>query len=477
MGLTRTLAVNTAVQLVGKVATTIMSIILVAALTRYLGVSGYGTYATVLAYTQFFAIFADLGVNIYLVRQLSSSTTDPEKELQTAFAIRVITNVIVVIVALGLMFFLPYSPLIRMGIVIAVWAIVAQSFNALFVSVLQARLQMKFAAISDVIGRLVLLGGALYVVASHHGIYGILIATTAGALLNLALTFFWSQRQVRLHLRWDPAAWRLMLQDALPISIISLLTYIYFKVDSVLLSVLPLHGGRVNTVEVGIYGTAYKVLEILLLVPTILIGNLFPIINRLSEEKDSRLAAILQQITEVLVMLSVAVSGMVFILAPQIIRLVAGPAFADAALPLQILSLAVLITYFSGLFTSTCLVLRLQRQLMVIYLVATVFNIVANSVFIPYFSYRAAAVTTFFTELVVLIPSFLLIQHRTQLRLRLGRIGAILLVALPLLGLLYWARDITLFITVPAGIVAYLGLLFSLRIVKREELQNMFVQS
>ena len=67
MSFTRKIALNTIVQIIGKVLTTLISLVLIAALTRYLGVSGYGQYTTIFAFTQFFAVLADFGFFLFLV--------------------------------------------------------------------------------------------------------------------------------------------------------------------------------------------------------------------------------------------------------------------------------------------------------------------------------------------------------------------------------------------------------------------------
>ena len=74
MSLTRRVAYNTVVQVVGKVLTTLISLVLIAALTRYLGVSGYGSYTTIFAYIQFFAVLADFGFFWFFLREISKAS-------------------------------------------------------------------------------------------------------------------------------------------------------------------------------------------------------------------------------------------------------------------------------------------------------------------------------------------------------------------------------------------------------------------
>jgi hypothetical protein len=59
----RTVATQTAVQVLGKIASIALGVAAIAIITRSLGREGYGWYATVMAYLQLFGIAVDLGLN------------------------------------------------------------------------------------------------------------------------------------------------------------------------------------------------------------------------------------------------------------------------------------------------------------------------------------------------------------------------------------------------------------------------------
>ena len=87
MSLTRGVAYNTTIQIVGKVITTIISLFIVAALTRYLGVAGFGQYTTIFAYTGFFGVLAVLGENDPGLSGASPLHSELEPVLQMIFQI------------------------------------------------------------------------------------------------------------------------------------------------------------------------------------------------------------------------------------------------------------------------------------------------------------------------------------------------------------------------------------------------------
>jgi len=105
----------------------ISSFILVGFLTRYLGLQGYGEYATVFAYTGFFAIIAEFGLDQVLVKELSLAKT--KSEMSKLFSEVIGLRLILILVSIGLAILssliLPYSVTVRLGILIA-------SFSSLF---------------------------------------------------------------------------------------------------------------------------------------------------------------------------------------------------------------------------------------------------------------------------------------------------------------------------------------------------------
>src|SRR4030042_2695008 len=73
MSVARKIAFNTAIQLVGKVITAATSVLVIAYLTRYLGVAGYGDYATIFAYLGIFGVIVDLGLFVIAVREIAKN--------------------------------------------------------------------------------------------------------------------------------------------------------------------------------------------------------------------------------------------------------------------------------------------------------------------------------------------------------------------------------------------------------------------
>ena len=472
MSVSRKIAGNTLVQLAGKAVTTVASLALVALITRSLGVSSYGGYIAVLAYGQFFAVFADLGINVYAVKRLSSKEGDVEREASAMYSIRLIGAVVILGIAALIVPFMPYDAAVKQSIWVVLFAIFAQTVNSLFVSVLQAELEMRYATFSEVAGRISILVFTAAAVLLHGGLMGVILATTAGNVINMVLSYVYAARFVRLRPALDWPLMRYIVRQSLPISITAILSYVYFKVDTVILSAVHLSGGRDSSVELGIYGSAYKVLELLQLIPTIFLGNLFPVLSSYVATDRKKAESLLQKAFNAMALVGFPITATVFILATPLIVFVAGAGFAPAAVPLRILAFAVLLTYFNGLLTYTALALGLQRNLIWVYAAATVFNVALNLIFIPQYSYLAAATTTCLTEVLVLFGAWLVCRGHISFSFSWRRPLHFALLTVILCAVLIPLRSLSILITGPLAVALYAALVLGTKGVTPAEVRS-----
>jgi hypothetical protein len=92
---------------------------------------------------------------------------------------------------------------------------------------------------------------------AHRSLGFLAIACTLIVSLsfNATTAFILSRRYATFRLRFDFAYWREFLRNSLPMGITAIITFTYFKMDTILLSVLQ------SNAHVGIYNVAYKIME------------------------------------------------------------------------------------------------------------------------------------------------------------------------------------------------------------------------
>lgn len=475
MSLTRKIAHNTIVQIVGKVITTLISLFLVAALTRYLGVSGYGQYTTIFAYTQFFAVLADFGFFWYLVREIAKPNAESDKITNNVLTFRSLIALAIFLVSFLISFLVPQYHDIRLGIGIIAAASFWMTLNGTYVGIFQNKLRMDKAALTDILGRLAIFGLIVYQIKNGASLNTILWSYFLGNMVNFFTSAYLGRIYLNFRFAFDFVLWKKIFWECLPISVVTILAMIYFKIDTVMLSLMR------SSTDVGIYGPPYKVVEILLLIPAIFMGNVFPIITRYIYEKNDQVQKVFQKAFDFLLVIAVPIVVGVIFTAPRIVQIIAGRDFvtihtvdpifglpATSSLALQILIIAVGISFLSHLFGYTVISLGKQTKLIWPNLILVLFNIGLNLILIPKISYIGAAITTVLTEALVVLLYLIIIRRYFDYKINLRILWKVVISGI-ILGLVLKSFDfLALWFLVPISAAAYILSLYLVKGISKE---------
>ncbi len=225
-------------------------------------------------------------------------------------------------------------------------------------------------------------GGLGFVVATE------VFAATCGAALGVALS-------VRLaHLTGCWVRWSDLARRSYAFNIYPLTQHLYDRIDVILLSKLA------GDYATGIYGMAYRVLGPLQMIPYGVFYNLLPSLSRNGWAPREKL-----RFERALgAMLGVAMVAVVCTLAfaAPAVRLVLGKQYMECVPAMKILIWAVIPMYINYALRIGLLALSREKVFIFTSLVCLVFNGTVNLIFIPMFSWRAAAVATIATEMVLL---------------------------------------------------------------------------
>lgn len=408
---------NTTAVVAGKVAALACSLLLIQLLTRELGPLGFGRYVVALVFAQLFGLAADLGVNVIALKRLATPGPADSAWVGMALGLRVATVAALAVVAAAVASVAGYDIATRQAILAALLGMAVQAFTAFFAAILQARLQSQRAAAAEAAGRVVTLALAFAVLRGGGGVVAVLLAQAAGTALQLGWTAAAALRLVACGRVWQPGRWRATLAESLPVGVSTLLGFVYFKADTLILSRVPLRGGRDNALEVGIYGAAYKVLEIVILVPGIFVGTLFPVVADAVHRGDrERAGHLVERAARLMLYFGAAAGATVWLYAAEIIGWIAGPLFAAAVLPLRILALGIAVNAVATVFTYSALALGRQARLAMVYGAAAVLNVAANWILIPRAGYTAAAAVTVATEVLVAVGALWVCGRTLPLR-------------------------------------------------------------
>lgn len=448
----RAVAWNTLVQMAGKTAVMAMGAVSIAILTRYLGAEGYGHFTLSLTYTQMFGVLADVGIFTILVREMSKYPERTEGLVGNGLAIRVVLGVAAVAVAASLALLLPYPDEVRLAIVIAGASLVLALANRSMVAVLQSRMAMGRAVVSETLGRATALAAAIAVVVLDLGLYAVVGSTVAGAAAAALITFVLVRRVVRIRFRFDRVVWRQLFTASVPLGLALAINEIYFRADTFIISLSQ------SFEEVGWYSLAYRLLELVAAFPGVFLASVFPILARYVAASDERLHRTIQAASDAFVLAGVPIALGGLVLAPDIVSLAGGDEFDPSITPLRILLFAAALGFVNGLFGYCLIAKDKQKNALWLNVIALSFNLVLNVVLVPIYGIVAAAAVTLASELVVLAGSFVLMRRHFDFfpsyRVALP-VGAS---AAAMAGVLWLLEDLPFAALLPLGMLIYGGL-------------------
>lgn len=405
MNANKKLAVNSVIQIVGKIIMTIVGLVSVRLLTTFLGVEGFGGYVTITTFLIMASILAELGLNVVLTTEIArSSQEDAERAISNIFTMRAVAVLAIVgVLSSSVVWLFPYEPEIQRLIVFGSLGTMGFSLAQVLVGIFQKQLRTDRLTLADLLARIVLVSGIVGLAWVDAISLSMVIAFYVLSGLVHFLFMYWSaQRYYRFGLAFDFPYWKKVAKEALPLFIIVAFNLVYYRIDTIMLSVIQ------DDIAVGLYGAAYKVLEILITFPGMFAGLLLPILAKYYWEDQTRFQAVFRQSFSLLAGLALPVTVGGILLSEGILELIAGEAFTPATQTLQILFVGIGCIFLGNFLGQTLIAAKLQSRSMYISIFGAVFNVGLNLVLIPRFSYLGAAIATAVTESLVLV-SYLLV--------------------------------------------------------------------
>jgi len=471
MSLKRKIFGHTLIQVVGRFFGNIVGVVVVALLTRYLGVEGYGNYTTIFAYLFFFASLADLGLYMYTINEVNKPGVDQSRLISAIFSLRLITAFVFVVIAGLVVWVLPYPMLVKHGVVILTISTLIGLLEQIQVAYFQTKTKMIRPALADVVGKLIILTGVVVGINLEVSLLGILWAIVVGHFVQFLINYFGIRRIFKINLFIDKEYWWRIIKKTWPIAVSQIFVLVYFKMDVIFISLLRPEG--VAQLEVGLYGAPYKVLEVLIAFVPLFMGLVVPVLAKAWDLPDKQ--EFRDKYCKTFDALSIVTVPMVIgiiALAEPIMDLIA-PGFTGSADILRVLMVAVGIIYFSHLSTFTVNTLGQQKKMLPSYALAAVFAVILYVTLVPKYALFAAAGVTIIIELFVLVVSWWRVRQVSGVRVSFVVFVKSLMAAVVMYGVLYTLSDWNIFILVGIGAGVYGLVMLVIKGIKKELLFEM----
>jgi len=403
---------------------------------RVLPVTDVGIYYYAIVVIGWFDILTNFGLNTFLTRDVSRDPGAALFYVRRTSLLRLALTVVWLPALLAFLLIQPLHPALDPTAILVIGllylSLIPSSLNsglsALFYAFEQAEIPAAVStgtAIASVISRLAILLLGFGII----GLAGVSIALNVFTLILLSWQAVPLMRTV--HAKYAAtkvttvprSTTREMILEAWPLMLNHLLSTIFFKIDVTLLEMIK--GSDV----VAQYSVSYKWVDAIGVIPSFFTMAMLPIMSRQARDDKPGLLRNYQLAVKLLVMVALPIAVVTTFLAPTLVAILGGARYLpDGARALQLMIWFIPIGWINSLTQYVLIALDQQRPLKWPFVAGVIFNIGANLLFIPLFSYQAASIVTILSEIVLQVGFYILLQRT------LGKIDWIVLLIRPVVA-------------------------------------------
>ncbi len=438
-----------------------------------LGSEEYGLYFAIFNFTYLFQILLDFGLQNYNQTEIGSDNSKFGKLFPGMLSAKLLLTCSYLAVSILAGFLLGYASESFFP-----WLIFNQvllSFNIFLRSNISAhRLFIKDAFLSVLDKSLMIIGGACMLIPAVKWIllsinHFVWIQTVSLLITSLFCVYYNLKLSQSFEWKFDTALFKKIIVQAVPFALIYFLMTIYYRVDSVMIEKLL---GAEGAGQAGIYAQSYRIMESVNNIGYIVAGILLPLFA-FQIGQNLSIHKVLKQGYNIMITIIVPIVLAGVFYSEEIIS--ALYPYEDYTYSSRVFTILVLnfvpvgILYVLGPLLTAKKVFSVMIPSLII---ACVLNIVTNYLLIPKYGALGAAVTTFGTQIFMLIVYWIAVLLKFDVKTDLKTVRTSALYIAAVLVITHFIHQSSLHWLLGIMIVGTVSLLISLllKIIGRETL-------
>lgn len=452
---------NTILNIMKSLMSVVFPLITFPYISRVLGAENVGKINFGNSIVSYISLIATLGVTTYAVRECSKARDDVRKLNETAsqiFSINVITTVIAYIILFLLLLFAKPLQSYRQLIIIQSSSVLFATLGADWINT--AMEDFKYITYRSFAFQILsIVAMFLFVKNTEDYMIYALICVLSSSGANV-INIFYRKKYCRIRFTLDCNVKKHLPPILLMFSLILAQT-IYVNSDMTILGLIR------GDYEVGLYSVSVKIYTIVNTLVASIALVIMPRMSMLFAKKDyNEINNLIKYAVNCVVTLGFPCIIGINVVAREIIEIIAGAEYIEAATSLHILTVALLMSFFGGI-VSNVIMLPSGREKICLKssIICALINLIANVILIPYFGLNAAAFTTALAETVGLC----IMLTKVEKDIRIGNFSRIVLppvlgcIAIVMIAVLYnvFIKDMMLktILIISGSVVVYLGTL------------------
>jgi O-antigen/teichoic acid export membrane protein len=382
-------------------------------LVRHLHQPGFGRYVTALAIASIGAGLTEGGVNAIALREFASlSGAARDDAMRGMLTVRLLLSLAGVVGATAFAAIAGYGSTIVIGTAVAGFGLTIQLLQSLLSVPLQGTLKLGWVTVAELIRNAVSTALIVALVLLGAGIVPLLAVIAPACLASLLLT----ARLVRGMVPFRPsrrvASYLPLVRETLSFAIAVALSSVYYRATVVVMSL------EASGQQTGYFSTSFRIVEILIVIPGLVISAAYPIVTRAERDDPGRFAQATRRMFELSILAGVWIAMALELGASFAVKVLGGPEAAPAAPILRIQGLAIMATFVAVACSFPLLSLRRYRALLISNLLGLAVALIVSLSLVPVLGGRGAAIATVVAELsLAASAAFALLRARPDLHL------------------------------------------------------------
>lgn len=398
----KSIRANAGLSVLKTIAQIIFPLITFPYVSRVLHVENLGIYNFCVSIISYFSLAAGLGINTYAIREGARYRSDREKISDFAsevFTINIFSTILSYLILAVCIISFPklklYAPIL-----------ITLSIGIIFATlgcewIFEIYEDYTYISIRSIIFQFVSLILLFVFVRDKDDLLiyaAVSVISSSGANIINAVA---RRKYVKIRLVLN----KHVLTNLAPILFLfanSVATTIYTSSDVTMLGILADNRATgLYSVSSNIYGIVKSMISALIIV------SIPRLSAYLGQKRIDEFNCTANKILSALIIIVIPSMIGIFALAKNIILIISGKEYADAALSLKILSIALVFSIFGWFYTS-CILIPYRREKLVLAatIIAAAVNIILNFILIPSFHQNAAAFTTVAAELISMVVCY-----------------------------------------------------------------------
>jgi O-antigen/teichoic acid export membrane protein len=387
---------GSAVRAGGYVVGLLLGLVSAPLLIRHLGIVDFGRYMTVVSVVGLVAVLTEGGLNAIAQREYGR-TRGAERALamRDMLGMRVVLTTVGVLIAVAFSAGAGYDSTMVIGTAGAAAALLLHGVQ-LFLGVgLQGDLRFGWATLTELVRQAVSVAAIVVLVLAGAGLVPLLWVPLVATAVSLAMAAILVRGRMPLRPAFSWVRWRPVLLDTLPYAIAIAVGVAYFRAAMLIVSLVS------SDVETGYFAMSFRVIEILIGLPTLILGAAYPILVRSAAEDQDRFGRAVRRTLELSMVLGSFLALITALAAPFVIAILAGAEFDPSVSVLRIQALALAANFVGVAAGYGLLSAGRNRAILAANAIGLTATVVLNLALAPSMGAEGAAIATSVAEWVL----------------------------------------------------------------------------